>query len=121
MMQLANGSKVVLRNIFFDFDKTTFRPNTYDALQTLANTMKKYPGIKVEISGHTDNVGSMSYNQKLSEGRAKVVVDYLIKNGIDANRLTYKGYSFTQPIATNETAIGRQLNRRTELKIISIK
>ncbi|MFN4123253.1 MAG: OmpA family protein [Flavobacteriales bacterium] len=121
MMQLANGSKVVLRNIFFDFDKTTFRPNTYDALQTLANTMKKYPGIKVEISGHTDNVGSMSYNQKLSEGRAKVVVDYLIKNGIDANRLTYKGYSFTQPIATNETHVGRQLNRRTELKIISVK
>jgi outer membrane protein OmpA-like peptidoglycan-associated protein/tetratricopeptide (TPR) repeat protein len=121
MMQLANGSKVVLRNIFFDFDKTTFRPATYDALQTLVKTMNKYPAIKVEISGHTDNVGAMAYNQRLSEGRAKVVVDFLIKNGIDSRRLTFKGYNFNQPIATNETPIGRQLNRRTELKIISVK
>jgi len=121
MMQLANGSKVVLRNIFFDFDKSTFRPSTYDALQTLLTTLQKYPTMKVEISGHTDNIGNQFYNQSLSENRAKVVVDYLMKNGIEASRLSFKGYNFSQPIATNNTAIGRQLNRRTELKIISVK
>lgn len=121
MIQMINGSKVVLRNIFFDFDKTTFRPATFDALQVLLSTLKKYPTMQVEISGHTDNVGKKEYNQQLSEGRAKVVVDYLVKNGIDPSRLSFMGYNFSQPIASNETEIGRQLNRRTELKIISIK
>ena len=72
----------------------------------------------IEISGHTDNVGSAAYNQNLSEARAKSVVDYLIKHGIAANRLHFKGHGFEQPIATNDTEEGRAKNRRTEFKII---
>jgi outer membrane protein OmpA-like peptidoglycan-associated protein len=75
--------------------------------------------LTIEISGHTDNVGSNLYNQQLSEDRAKSVVEYLIDNGIDAGRLTYAGYGEEQPIATNETEEGRQMNRRTEFKVLS--
>jgi outer membrane protein OmpA-like peptidoglycan-associated protein len=76
--------------------------------------------MKIEISGHTDSKGANDYNLKLSDNRAKAVVDYLIKAGIPASRLVYKGYGEEQPIATNETDEGRQLNRRTEFKILSM-
>ena len=72
----------------------------------------------MEIGGHTDSVGSDSYNQKLSEQRAKAVCDYLISQGVDKARLSYKGYGESEPIATNETEAGRQRNRRVELKIL---
>ena len=77
------------------------------------------PTLKIEISGHTDSKGSAEMNQKLSENRAKAVVDYLLKAGIPTNRLTFKGYGKDQPISTNETEVGRQLNRRTEFTILS--
>jgi outer membrane protein OmpA-like peptidoglycan-associated protein len=80
--------------------------------------MKNNPGLKLEISGHTDNVGSYLANKKLSENRAKSVVDYLVKEGIDQSRLTYEGYSFTRPIAPNDTPEGRQKNRRVEFEIL---
>jgi len=80
--------------------------------------MTDTPSLRIEISGHTDNVGSASYNQKLSESRAKAVVDYLLKKGVDASRLEYKGYGFEQPVASNKTEEGRQQNRRTEFKIL---
>jgi len=79
--------------------------------------MNEMPELKIEISGHTDNKGSAKANQALSERRAKTVVDYLLGQGILKDRLTYKGYGQTQPIATNDTDEGRQLNRRTEFKI----
>jgi outer membrane protein OmpA-like peptidoglycan-associated protein len=72
----------------------------------------------VEISGHTDNVGGDEYNQKLSENRAKAVVEYLAGKGISRDRLIYTGYGKQQPIATNDSPEGRQENRRTEFKII---
>jgi outer membrane protein OmpA-like peptidoglycan-associated protein len=75
--------------------------------------------VKIEISGHTDNVGTDQANQVLSENRAKAVYQYLIANGIDAGRLSYKGYGETQPIATNDMDEGRGKNRRTEFKIIA--
>ncbi|MCX6269769.1 MAG: OmpA family protein, partial [Bacteroidetes bacterium] len=81
--------------------------------------LKEMPRLKVEISSHTDSKGSDQYNQVLSENRAKSVVDYLINAGIDKSRLIYKGYGESQPIATNETDEGRQLNRRTEFKILA--
>ncbi|MFN7014845.1 MAG: OmpA family protein, partial [Bacteroidia bacterium] len=75
--------------------------------------------IKIEISGHTDNVSSDEFNLRLSENRAKAVVEFLVQNGIAKERLTYKGYGKSQPIATNDTEEGRQENRRVEFKIIS--
>jgi len=80
--------------------------------------LKNNPGIRLEISGHTDNVGSYRANLKLSEARAKSVVDYLVGQGIDKKRLEYKGYSFNEPIADNNTEEGRSQNRRVEFKII---
>jgi outer membrane protein OmpA-like peptidoglycan-associated protein len=77
--------------------------------------------MSIEISGHTDNVGSMTFNQKLSENRASVVREYLIRNGIAAKRLYAVGKSFRQPIASNESDAGRQLNRRTEIKILGME
>ena len=76
------------------------------------------PSLKIELSGHTDNVGNDQLNQTLSQNRAKAVYDFLIQSKIDASRLQYKGYGKTQPIATNDTDEGRQKNRRTEFKII---
>ncbi len=113
------GSKIVLKNIFFEFNKATLRPESKPELERLVKLLSDVPALKIEISGHTDNVGSQLYNQELSEKRAKTVVDYLITKGIDENRLTHEGYGFSQPIATNETEEGRAMNRRTEFKVIS--
>jgi outer membrane protein OmpA-like peptidoglycan-associated protein/tetratricopeptide (TPR) repeat protein len=114
------GSKIILKNIFFDFDKATLRPESTNELERLTKLLNDVPTLKIEISGHTDSKGANDYNMKLSDNRAKAVVDYLIKAGIASNRLTYKGYGEDQPISTNETDEGRQLNRRTEFKVISM-
>ncbi len=116
---LAVGTKIVLRNIFFDFDKSTLRSESTNELERLTKLLTDVPTLKIEISGHTDNKGSAEYNQKLSESRAKAVVDYLVSKGITSDRLQYKGYGLTQPMAGNETDEGRQLNRRTEFKVLS--
>jgi len=115
------GQSIVLRNIFFDFDKATLRPESKTELDNLIKLMNDNPNIKIEISGHTDNIGSAAYNQKLSEARAKAVVDYLVEHGIDRSRLSYMGYGFEKPIASNDTEEGRQLNRRVEFKIVEVK
>ena len=120
------GSKIVLNNIFFDFDKTTLRPESKAELEKLFNFLTKYSNLKVEISGHTDSKGDASYNNALSENRAKVVVNYLTDKGIKPERMVAKGYGATNPAAPNENKDGtdnpegRQLNRRTELKIIGM-
>ena len=75
--------------------------------------------LKMEVSGHTDNQGTVAGNTMLSESRAKSVVDYLIAHGIPQEHLVYKGYGFAQPIAPNTTAAGRQMNRRVEFKVLS--
>ncbi|HSY76559.1 MAG TPA: OmpA family protein, partial [Bacteroidia bacterium] len=120
------GSKIVLNNIFFDFDKATLRPLSNVELKNLLLLMKGNPNMKVEISGHTDSKGSEDYNQKLSEARAQSVVTRLIENGISADRMKAKGYGKTMPAAPNKNSNGtdnpegRQLNRRVELKITQI-
>lgn len=120
------GSIITLNNIFFDFDKSTLRPLSNVEVRNLVQLLKSNPNLKVEISGHTDSKGSHKYNMKLSEERAQAVVSKLIANGIDANRMTAKGYGKTLPAATNKNARGgdnpegRQLNRRVELKITEI-
>ncbi|PCH67450.1 MAG: hypothetical protein COC01_05875 [Bacteroidetes bacterium] len=112
------GASILLENIFFDVAKSTLRDESREELNKLLGLLQKHFTMKIEISGHTDNVGSEESNQVLSENRAKAVVDYLIENGIDKSRLVYKGYGEIQPIATNGTLEGRQQNRRTEFKIL---
>ncbi|QNE40554.1 OmpA family protein [Hymenobacter sp. NBH84] len=111
------GVKVVLNNIFFDFNKATLRPESTAELERLQKLLAEAPTLRLEISGHTDNVGKAEYNQDLSQRRAKAVVDYLTQHGVAATRLTAAGYGDTQPVAPNTTDAGRQLNRRTEFKI----
>ncbi len=80
--------------------------------------MRKHPSMVIKIIGHTDSVGEVTYNLELSERRAKAVINYLHKKGIPANRALHAGYGSSQPIASNEDAEGRQLNRRVELLIL---
>ncbi len=112
------GETVVLNNVFFEFNSFELKRESKVELDKLVDFLQKNPGLKIEIGGHTDNVGSRDYNQKLSENRARSVYQYLVDHGIAASRLSFKGYNFSQPIATNETEEGRALNRRTEFKII---
>lgn len=111
------GETFVLRNVFFDFDKSTLKKESEVELNKLVDYLSSNKGIKIEIGGHTDNQGSESYNERLSNDRAKAVYDYLINKGIDSKRMTYKGYGMSKPIATNDTEEGRALNRRTEFTI----
>ncbi|WP_165699384.1 OmpA family protein [Hymenobacter jejuensis] len=117
LKKLEVGVKVVLNNIFFDFDKATLRKESTSELERLQKLLTETPALRLEISGHTDNVGNAAYNKDLSQRRAKAVVDYLIGKGIDKGRLTFAGYGDTQPVAPNTNKQGRQLNRRTEFKV----
>ncbi len=119
LKNVAVGSKIILKNIFFDFDKATLRPESTNELERLTKLLQDVPTLKIEIGGHTDSKGADDYNKKLSDNRAKAVVDYLVTKGISSSRLTSMGYGEEQPIATNDTDEGRQLNRRTEFKILS--
>ena len=119
LKKIEAGTKIVLNNIFFDFGKASLRKESTPELDRVYKLLVDVPKLKIEISGHTDNKGNVEINQKLSESRAKSVVDYLISKGISADRLVFKGYGFTQPVAPNDTEKNRQLNRRTEFKIIS--
>ena len=112
------GESFVLRNVFFDFDKSTLKKESEVELNKLADYLASNKGIKIEIGGHTDNQGSESYNERLSSDRAKAVYDYLVNKGIDSKRMTYKGYGMSKPIASNDTEEGRALNRRTEFTIV---
>jgi len=118
LMKIVEGAKLILKNVFFDTGKSTLRPESFSELDNLISIMKENPTLRFEISGHTDNTGAYQNNVKLSEDRANAVVKYLVSKGIDATRLTAKGYADKEPIATNETEEGRQLNRRVEAKIV---
>ncbi len=119
LSNVAVGNKIILKNIFFDFGKSTLRPESTNELERLTKLLNDIPTLKIEISGFTDSKSSAEFNLKLSESRAKSVVDYLVKANIKAERLTFVGYGKEQPIASNDTDEGRQLNRRTEFKILS--
>jgi outer membrane protein OmpA-like peptidoglycan-associated protein len=107
-----------LRNVHFDSGKSTLRPESFEALNDLAEVMGFKKKMIVEIAGHTDDVGDDVANLKLSQARAETVVKYLIGKGISKDRLTAKGYGETEPAADNSNEEGRQLNRRTEVRII---
>lgn len=119
------GSRIVLNNIFFDFDKATLRPISKVELTKLFKLLNKNKELVVEIAAHTDSKGSDDYNIKLSQQRAQSVVDYLIGKGISKNQMVAKGYGESQPVANNnnpdgsDNPVNRQLNRRVELKVIA--
>jgi outer membrane protein OmpA-like peptidoglycan-associated protein/tetratricopeptide (TPR) repeat protein len=118
LKNIAVGSKIALRNIFFDTGKSTLRSESNAELERLVKLMKDVPSLNIEISGHTDNTGSAKLNESLSQDRAQAVVNYLTSKGIAAGRMTAKGYGASKPVATNNTADGRQQNRRTEFEIL---
>ncbi|MCX7955089.1 MAG: OmpA family protein [Bacteroidales bacterium] len=108
----------ILRNVYFETGKSTLLPESFPALNTLYEALKAKPTLKIEIAGHTDNVGKYEDNLILSQNRANAVKQYLIAKGIKPDRLIAKGYADTQPIADNETPEGRAMNRRVEIRII---
>ena len=114
----ANAS-IILKNVFFDLNKFELKTESQVELDKLVQLLNENPGVKIEISGHTDNVGKPADNVKLSNNRAKAVVQYLVTKGILASRLVAKGYGETKPVANNKTEEGRATNRRTEIKVIS--
>lgn len=112
------NSKMILNNVFFDFDKSDLDSISGLELDKVADLLQKNPTIRIEISGHTDNKGDDKYNLSLSQRRAESVVAYLLQKGIERSRMVAKGYGETQPVAPNDTDENRARNRRTELKII---
>ncbi|MEO5905617.1 MAG: OmpA family protein, partial [Saprospiraceae bacterium] len=123
MTALVNVSSktFVLRNIFFETGSAKLLASSNTELNRLQQTLQENKSMKIEIHGHTDNVGSDPDNQVLSESRAKSVYQYLIDRGIDAGRLSFKGFGEMQPVASNETEAGRKKNRRTEFFVVSIQ
>ena len=117
-LEKAVDKPVVLKNIFFETGSAKLLPASDPELTKLLWTLRDHMQMKIEIHGHTDNVGSDEDNQLLSEARAKSVYQYLIDRGIDSSRLSYKGFGETRPIATNDTDEGRQLNRRTAFVVV---
>lgn len=108
----------VFKNLEFETGKSVIRSSSFSSLDELSELMKKKPKFKLLVDGHTDNVGKAAYNMKLSQNRANAVKTYLVGKGIDASRITAKGYGMTKPIASNKTADGRQKNRRVEFTIV---
>jgi OmpA-OmpF porin, OOP family len=111
------GDVVVLRGVNFEFDQDRLTVNARTLLDDVVAALAAAPEIAVEIAGHTDSLGSDAYNQRLSERRAKAVRDYLISQGVEAGRLSEKGYGEAEPVADNATEEGRELNRRVELRV----
>ncbi|MCB2204388.1 OmpA family protein [bacterium] len=116
---IAMTRDIVRLLVYFDFDKATLQPASYVDLDRAADWLKGNPTVKVELAGHTDNVGSREYNKKLSHDRAQAVREYLVKKGISPARLTANGYGMEQPVAENDTDEGRALNRRVEFRVTS--
>jgi len=115
----GTGDMIVLHGVNFEFNKATLTPNAKTILDNVGEELVTYPAIKVEIDGHTDGKGSASYNQRLSQRRADAARDYLVSKGVAAERMTAEGFGASQPVASNDTDEGRELNRRVALKIVA--
>ena len=118
IIQKRPNANIVLNNLQFDSNRATLKKGAEGEIARIVKYLNDNPSFKVEIQGHTDNVGNPSHNLKLSKARAETVKKELIKAGIDESRLTTKGYGDTKPIADNSTKEGRRANRRVELKIL---
>jgi outer membrane protein OmpA-like peptidoglycan-associated protein/tetratricopeptide (TPR) repeat protein len=116
---LQANATVILKNIFFDVNRFELKPESSTELDNIVELLKENPSLRIQINGHTDNVGKPADNLKLSNNRANAVIQYLIAKGIDAKRLSSKGWGETQPLADNATEEGRAQNRRTEMKVLN--
>jgi outer membrane protein OmpA-like peptidoglycan-associated protein len=113
------GTKMVLKNIFFDSGSSDLRTESLGELEVIKDLLMNSPDLRVQINGHTDDIGNSVYNKLLSKKRAQSVVNYLIANGINTDRLEAKGFGEEQPLVSNDDEIGgREINRRTEIEIL---
>jgi len=119
LVPIEVGATVRLNNIFFETGKAELKTESYAELNRVITFLKENPNVKIELSGHTDNVGNDEFNKSLSQKRADSVLAYLTANGIDVARLTAKGYGMEKPVADNTTEQGKALNRRVEFTILS--
>jgi outer membrane protein OmpA-like peptidoglycan-associated protein len=119
MVKAEVGSKVVLKNIFFDTGKSELKPESLSELEKVKTLLTENASIKMQINGHTDNTGNPETNKALSLQRAEAVMRYLVENGVDAGRLSAKGFGAERPLVSNDDEQeGREINRRTEIEII---
>jgi Outer membrane protein and related peptidoglycan-associated (lipo)proteins len=119
LQPIEPNATIVLKNIFFDVNKYDLKEESTIELDNVYMLLRDNPTLKIQINGHTDNVGKLNDNMLLSNNRAQAVVNYLVKKGIAPSRLSYKGFGPNEPVADNATEEGRAQNRRTELKVIS--
>jgi outer membrane protein OmpA-like peptidoglycan-associated protein len=118
LMPIEIGQIVRLNNVFFDFDKWDLRPESFVELDRVVKLLNENPAVEIEMSAHTDSRGSDDYNFKLSDNRARSVMEYILSKGIAPNRIISQGYGETKPVVPNDTDENRQLNRRVEFKIL---
>jgi OOP family OmpA-OmpF porin len=118
LVPIEIGQIVRLNNVFFDFDKWDLRPESFVELDRVVKLLQENPAIEIEMSAHTDSYGSDEYNFKLSDNRARSVMEYILSKGIATSRIISHGYGETVPVALNDTPENRQLNRRVEFKIL---
>ena len=119
LVPIETGATVRMNNIFFEFDRSSLKEDSYPELKRVVEFMKNNPGVEIEIAGHTDSVGPSAYNQKLSDRRAKAVFDYLVKNGITSERLVSRGFGESKPVTNNDTKESQAQNRRVEFEILT--
>ena len=119
LQPLEVNAAVILKNIFFDVNKFDLQPASTSELDKVVMLLKENPTLKIQINGHTDNVGKPADNLKFSNDRAQSVVKYLVTKGIDIKRLSFRGFGAGQPIDSNQSEEGKARNLRTELKIVS--
>lgn len=112
------GKRIVLRGVRFDFDKSAIRADSRPVLDAAVDALKENPNVRISVEGHTDNVGTDLYNEKLSVRRAEAVFRYLVNHGIAPERMEVVGYGESRPVATNDTESGRAENRRVELHVV---
>ena len=113
----ARGLIVNINDVLFDFDKYTLKPGAREKLAKVSGILLAYPGLKIQVEGHTDSVGTDEYNQRLSEQRADSVRDYLVQQGVPQSTVSAVGFGKEGPVASNDTASGRQQNRRVEMVV----
>lgn len=115
--EIKVGQTFQLNNVYFEFNKSDLLSDSFPELDKVVKFMSENPKLEIELSGHTDNIGKQDYNMNLSQKRAESCRNYILSKGIDAKRITAKGYGMNKPVASNETAMGRDQNRRVEFMI----
>jgi outer membrane protein OmpA-like peptidoglycan-associated protein len=113
----ARGLIVSMPDVLFDFNKYTLKSEARERLAKVSGILMAYPGLNVKVEGHTDNIGSLDYNQKLSDQRAETVRGFMVSQGVAPDIITAQGFGMNQPVAPNDTAGGRSKNRRVQLVV----